>query len=153
VPGAGAPGRSVSRWGAFLDDQSGFDHRFFRVGEAEAVAMDPQHRLLLEVTWEAAEHSGRDSGCLFGADAGVFFGLSHQDYVQVTRDAGAMRQAYTFTGTPFSMASGRVAHAMGLTGPAITIDTACSSSLVAVHAARRSLLERECRIAFAGGAM
>ncbi len=153
VPVAGVPGRSVSRWGAFLDDPSGFDHRFFGIGEPEALAMDPQHRLLLEVTWEAAEHSGRDPRCLLGANAGVFFGLSHQDYMQVTRDAGAMGQAYTFTGTPFSMASGRVAHAMGLTGPAITMDTACSSSLVAVHAARRSLLERECHIAFAGGAM
>ena len=153
APEAGAPGRSVSRWGAFLDDPSGFDHRFFGIGEPEALAMDPQHRLLLEVTWEAAEHSGRDPRCLSGADAGVFFGLSHQDYMQVTRDAGAMGQAYTFTGTPFSMASGRVAHAMGLTGPAITMDTACSSSLVAVHAARRSLLARECRVAFAGGVM
>ena len=146
-------GRSVSRWGAFLEDPSGFDHRFFGIGEPEACAMDPQHRLLLEVTWEAAEHSGRDPRCLFGTDVGVFFGLSHQDYMQVTRDAGAMGQAYAFTGTPFSMASGRVAHAMGLTGPAITMDTACSSSLVAVHAARRSLLAGECRVAFAGGAM
>lgn len=153
VPVAGLPGSSVSRWGAFLDDPSGFDHRFFGIGEPEALAMDPQHRLLLEVTWEAAEHSGRDPRCLCGTDAGVFFGLSHQDYMQVTRDAGALGQAYAFTGTPFSMASGRVAHAMGLTGPAITMDTACSSSLVAVHAARRSLLARECHIAFAGGAM
>lgn len=153
APVAGVPGTSVSRWGAFLDDPSGFDHRFFGIGEPEALAMDPQHRLLLEVTWEAAEHSGRDPRSLVGADAGVFFGLSHQDYMQVTRDAGAMGHAYTFTGTPFSMASGRVAHAMGITGPAITMDTACSSSLVAVHAARRSLLAGECRIAFAGGAM
>ncbi|WP_354106819.1 sulfolipid-1 biosynthesis phthioceranic/hydroxyphthioceranic acid synthase [Bradyrhizobium sp. LB14.3] len=153
APMPGAPGRSVSRWGAFLDDPSGFDHPFFGTGESEARAMDPQHRLLLEVTWEAAEHSGRDPRCLVGADAGVFFGLSHQDYMQVTRDAGAMGQAYTFIGTPFSMASGRVAHAMGLTGPAITMDTACSSSLVAVHAARRSLLARECHTAFAGGVM
>ncbi|WP_199581202.1 type I polyketide synthase [Bradyrhizobium sp. MOS003] len=152
-PIAGVAGRSVSRWGAFLDDPSGFDHRFFGIGEPEAIAMDPQHRLLLEVAWEAAEHSGRDPRSLFGTDAGVFFGLSHQDYMQVTRDADAMGQAYAFTGTPFSMASGRVAHAMGLTGPAITMDTACSSSLVAVHAARRSLLARECHVAFAGGAM
>lgn len=152
-PVAGVKGRSVSRWGAFLDDPSGFDYRFFGIGEPEALAMDPQHRLLLEVSWEAAEHSGRDPRCLFGTDAGVFFGLSHQDYMQVTRDAGALDQAYAFTGTPFSMASGRVAHAMGLTGPAITMDTACSSSLVAVHAARRSLLAHECRVAFAGGVM
>ena len=149
----GIPGRSISRWGAFLDDPAGFDFPFFGIGEPEALFMDPQHRLLLEVTWEAAEHAGRDPRRLAGTDAGVFFGLSHQDYMQVTRDAGALARAYSFTGTPFSMASGRVAHAMGLKGPAITMDTACSSSLVAVHSARRSLLAHECSVAFAGGAM
>jgi polyketide synthase 5 len=152
-PVPGVPGRSVSRWGAFLEDPTGFDFPFFGIGEPEALFMDPQHRLLLEVTWEAAEHAGRDPRSLFGVDAGVFFGLSHQDYMQVTRGAGALSEAYSFTGTPFSMASGRVAHAMGLKGPAITMDTACSSSLVAVHAARRSLLANECSVAFAGGAM
>ncbi len=152
-PVPGVPGRSVSRWGAFLEDPTGFDFPFFGIGEPEALFMDPQHRLLLEVTWEAAEHAGLDPRSLLGVDAGVFFGLSHQDYMQVTRDADGLSKAYSFTGTPFSMASGRVAHAMGLKGPAITMDTACSSSLVAVHAARRSLLANECSVAFAGGAM
>ena len=149
----GAEGRSVSRWGAFLEQPFGFDYPFFGIGEPEATAMDPQHRLLMEVTWEAAEHAGCDPRRLSGMEAGVFFGLSHQDYVQVTRDAGALGRAYSFTGTPFSMASGRVAHAMGLRGPAVSMDTACSSSLVAVHAARQSLLAHECRVAFAGGVM
>jgi acyl transferase domain-containing protein/acyl carrier protein len=152
-PLPGVPGRSISRWGAFLENPSGFDHPFFRIGEAEALAMDPQHRLLLEVTWESAEHAGYDPRRLLGAEAGVFFGMSHQDYAQVTREAGVLDRAYSFTGTPFSMASGRVAHAMGLKGPAITMDTACSSSLVAVHSARRSLLSGECDVAFAGGVM
>ncbi|MFO1541037.1 MAG: sulfolipid-1 biosynthesis phthioceranic/hydroxyphthioceranic acid synthase [Chloroflexota bacterium] len=149
----GTPGRSVSRWGAFLDDPFGFDYPFFGIGEREARAMDPQHRLLLEVTWEAAERSGRDPRSLAGARAGVFFGLAHQDYAMLTRDAGALGEAYSFTGTPFSMASGRVAHALGLRGPAVSLDTACSSSLVAVHTARRSLLARDCDVAFAGGVM
>lgn len=152
-PVPGTPGRSISRWGAFLEDPSGFDYPFFGIGEAEALSMDPQHRLLLEVTWESAEHAGYDPRRLHGAEAGVFFGMSHQDYAQVTRDAGVQDRAYSFTGTPFSMASGRVAHAMGLNGPAITMDTACSSSLVAVHSARRSLLSGECDVAFAGGVM
>jgi acyl transferase domain-containing protein/acyl carrier protein len=152
-PTPGVPGRSVSRWGAFLEDPSGFDYPFFRISEAEALSMDPQHRLLLEVTWESAEHAGYDPRSLHDAEAGVFFGMSHQDYMQVTHDAGALDRAYSFTGTPFSMASGRVAHAMGLKGPAITMDTACSSSLVAVHSARRSLLAGECDLAFAGGVM
>ena len=52
------PGRSVSKWGAFLDDVAGFDAEFFGISEREATAIDPQHRLLLETSWEAVEHAG-----------------------------------------------------------------------------------------------
>ena len=57
-PEPGVPGRSVSRWGAFLDDVGGFDCEFFGVGEREATEMDPQHRIVLETSWEAMEHAG-----------------------------------------------------------------------------------------------
>jgi hypothetical protein len=61
-PEPGVPGRSVGRWGAFLDDVAGFDSEFFGIGEGEAVALDPQHRLLLETSWEAVEHAGLSPG-------------------------------------------------------------------------------------------
>ncbi|EID18264.1 mycocerosic acid synthase [Mycolicibacterium phlei RIVM601174] len=57
-PEPGVPGRSVSKWGAFLDDASAFDYSFFGITEREATAIDPQHRVLLETAWEAVEHSG-----------------------------------------------------------------------------------------------
>ena len=57
-PEQGVPGRSVSRWGGFLDDVMGFDAPFFGFGDREAAAIDPQHRLLLETSWEAVEHAG-----------------------------------------------------------------------------------------------
>ena len=69
----------------------------------------------------------------------------------LTADAGALEDPYGFTGTRFSMASGRVAYAMGLHGPAITVDTACSSGLLAVHMACRSLQDGESDLALAGG--
>ena len=59
-PEPGVPGRSVCKWGAFLDDVAGFDPEFFGITEKEATAMDPQHRLLLETSWEAMEHGGID---------------------------------------------------------------------------------------------
>ena len=58
-PEPGVPGRSVSKWGAFLDDIAGFDSEFFGINEREAIATDPQHRLLLETSWEAIEHAGQ----------------------------------------------------------------------------------------------
>ncbi len=152
-PEAGAAGRSVSKWGAFLDDVAGFDPDFFGINEREATAMDPQHRVLLETAWEAVEHAGRTPSSMAGTSTGVFIGMSHDDYAMVTSDAGAFDQAYAFTGNPFSMASGRISHALGLHGPALTMDTACSSSMVAVHQACRSLHEGESEMALAGGVM
>ena len=57
-PEPGVRGRSVSRWGGFLDDVAGFDSEFFGSPEREATTIDPQHRLLLETSWEAIEHAG-----------------------------------------------------------------------------------------------
>ena len=152
-PESGVQGRSVSKWGAFIDDVTGFDPDFFGINEREATAMDPQHRVLLETCWEAVEQSGRTPASMSGTSTGVFIGMSHDDYAMVTSDAGAFDQAYAFTGNPFSMASGRVAHALGLHGPALTMDTACSSSMVAVHQACRSLHDGESDMALAGGVM
>lgn len=152
-PEKGVAGRSVSKWGAFLDDVKGFDPDFFGINEREATAMDPQHRVLLETAWEAVEHAGRTPSSMSGTATGVFIGMSHDDYAMVTSDAGAFDQAYAFTGNPFSMASGRIAHALGLLGPALTTDTACSSSMVAVHQACRSLHDGESDMALAGGVM
>lgn len=152
-PEPGVAGRSVSKWGAFLDDVTGFDPDFFGINEREATAMDPQHRVLLETAWEAVEHAGRTPSSMAGTSTGVFIGMSHDDYAMVTSDAGAFDQAYAFTGNPFSMASGRISHALGLHGPALTMDTACSSSMVAVHQACRSLHEGESDMALAGGVM
>jgi len=152
-PESGVPGRSVSKWGAFLGDVSGFDPDFFGINEREAIAMDPQHRVLLETCWEAVEQAGRTPASMSGTSTGVFIGMSHDDYAMITSDAGVFDQAYAFTGNPFSMASGRVAHALGLHGPALTLDTACSSSMVAVHQACRSLQDGESDMALAGGVM
>lgn len=152
-PEAGVVGRSVSKWGAFLDDVTGFDPDFFGINEREATAMDPQHRVLLETAWEAVEHAGRTPSSMAGTSTGVFIGMSHDDYAMVTSEAGAFDQAYAFTGNPFSMASGRISHALGLHGPALTMDTACSSSMVAVHQACRSLRDGESDMALAGGVM
>ena len=150
-PEPGVPGRSVSRWGAFLDDVGGFDAEFFGMTDREATAIDPQQRLLLETSWDAIEHAGLDPAELSGTRTGVFVGLTGTDYELLSADCGAAEGPYGFTGTNNSFASGRVCYALGLHGPAVTIDTACSSGLVAVHQACRSLHEGESDFALAGG--
>ncbi|WP_413468056.1 sulfolipid-1 biosynthesis phthioceranic/hydroxyphthioceranic acid synthase [Mycobacterium sp. RTGN4] len=151
-PEPGVPGRSVSKWGAFLDDVAGFDAAFFGINEREATAIDPQHRLLMETSWEAVEHAGLDPAALNDSSTGVFVGLTHTDYSHTVADAHALDGPYGFTGTNFSLASGRIAYTLGLRGPAYTVDSACSSGLLSVHLACRSLHDGESDLALAGGA-
>ncbi|KAA8966016.1 sulfolipid-1 biosynthesis phthioceranic/hydroxyphthioceranic acid synthase [Mycobacterium sp.] len=151
-PEPGVPGRSVSKWGSFLDDVAGFDAEFFGISEREAVALDPQHRLLLETSWEAMEHAGLTPQTMTDSLTGVFVGLTHFDYQLVAADSPAMEGPYGFTGNTFALASGRIAYTLGLHGPALTVDTACSSGLLTVHMACRSLHDGESDLALAGGA-
>jgi polyketide synthase 5 len=151
-PEPGVPGRSVSKWGSFLDDVYGFDLEFFGFGEREATELDPQHRIVLETSWEAMEHAGLTKEAIADTLTGVFLGLTHADYQLLAADAHAVEGPYGFTGNNFSLASGRVSYALGVHGPAMTVDTACSSGLTAIHLACRSLHERESDLALAGGA-
>jgi polyketide synthase 5 len=151
-PEPGVPGRTVSKWGAFLDDVAGFDSEFFGLSEPEATALDPQHRLLLETSWEALEHGGINPATLTDSATGVFMGLTHFDYQLVNAESDEMEGPYGFEGSTLAMASGRIAHSLGLRGPALTIDTTDSSSLVAVHVGCRSLADGESDLVLAGGA-
>ena len=151
-PDPDAAGKILTRWGGFLDQVDQFDPQFFGISPREADGMDPQHRILLEVSWEALEHAGQAPDKLTGSATGVFTGISVSDYFQLmTRQDPANLDVYLAQGTAHSAASGRISYLLGLQGPAISIDTACSSSLVATHLAIQSLRSGECRMAIAGG--
>jgi acyl transferase domain-containing protein/NADPH:quinone reductase-like Zn-dependent oxidoreductase len=124
----------------FLQEDVGvFDAPFFNITEREAISMDPQHRIILECTYEAFENAGVPKHKIIGKDIGVYAGGSFTDYeLNNMRDLDT-QPAYQSTGNAPSLLSNRISYYFDLRGPSHTIETACSSSLTALHIAMKSL--------------
>ena len=144
-------GKMNTRWGGFLDDLDRFDSDFFSVAPVEAAAMDPQQRILLEVTYEALQDAGVPATDVAGEGTGVYIGASSFDHGARQMVDTSLIGPYTGTGSVLSIIANRISYAFDLRGPSMVIDTACSSSLAAVHFACQALRSGEITTALAGG--
>lgn len=140
--------------GAVLHDIDAFDAGFFGLTPREAEIMDPQHRLFLELCWEALELSGTVSDT-FDGRIGVYAGAFLSTYMlqlfgnpQLAESVGEMSLRH---GNDKDYLATRASYKLNLTGPSVTLQTSCSTSLVAIHLAVQSLLSGECDLALAGG--
>ncbi|MGE0718170.1 MAG: beta-ketoacyl synthase N-terminal-like domain-containing protein, partial [Alphaproteobacteria bacterium] len=136
---------TAGRAGGLLPDYDRFDAAFFQVSPREARLMDPQQRVFLEECWRALDDAGLADAALAGSDVGVFAGAQAGDYPS-EGDA-----SHGTIGRSLAVLAARVAYALDLRGPALTVDTACSAALAAVHLAVRALQAGECSVALAGG--
>ncbi|MEU2176487.1 SDR family NAD(P)-dependent oxidoreductase [Nocardia sp. NPDC019219] len=147
------PGRSYTKRAAFMTiDPWEFDPDFFGISAREATVLDPQQRLMLEVTWEALDDAGIARHAA-GSSIGVYVGgfVVDQSVIGVVGPALFHTDMHTPASASYTMLSNRIAYALNLVGPALTVDTACSSSLVAFHLACQALENGDCEVALAGG--
>ena len=153
-PDPATPERTEVRQGGFLrGDVTEFDAAFFGMAPREAAALDPQQRVLMEVTWEALEHAGMRPSKTAGANIGTFIGGFTSDAAHLHMEEANRHLVDTFTpaGVSMFMVSARLPYTFDWHGPCFTLDTACSSSLVALHQACAALGSGECELAVAGG--
>jgi mycobactin polyketide synthetase MbtC len=142
--------KEINDCGGFLSGATTFDPEFFGISPREAVAMDPQQRVALRVSWRALENSGINPDDLAGHDAGCYIGASATGYGPQMATFSP-HSGHLLAGTALSVISGRIAYTLGLTGPALTIDSSCASALAAFHVAVRALQGGDCDLALAGG--
>ncbi|KAI9035669.1 ketoacyl-synt-domain-containing protein [Aspergillus affinis] len=137
--------------GHFLEeDISRFDAPFFNISPAEAKAMDPQLRLLLESAYEAFENSGMTLNQLRGTDTGAYVAMYSRDYEKILMRDPEDLPFYLLTGNGEAMYANRLSYFFDLHGPSFTLDTGCSGSLVAIHQACQSIRDGESSQAIVG---
>jgi amino acid adenylation domain-containing protein len=153
VPPALIRDRRYVRSRGVLQGVEFFDYEFFGFNARDARTTDPQHRLFLEVCWQALA----DAGCApdrIDFPVGVFAGAGSNHYRDILAaasddDDGLYRA--TELGNEKDYLTTTVSYRLRLTGPSVDVQTACSTSLVAVHLACRSLVDSDCDMALAGG--
>ncbi|KAL8717345.1 MAG: hypothetical protein Q9225_005405 [Loekoesia sp. 1 TL-2023] len=156
IDGFYKPGKGLTKvdHAYMLDDDAvdKFDNAFFHITPTEAIAMDPQHRMLLEVSYEATENAGIPLEQFAGTDTAVFTGIEGSDYHTVMARDPDITPKYIVTGTAGCMAANRLSYFYDLSGPSISVDTACSSSMAALHQAVRTLQRGDSNMAIVCGA-
>ncbi|OCK77458.1 PKS16 protein [Lepidopterella palustris CBS 459.81] len=138
---------SHTPFGCFIDRPGVFDTRMFNISPREAAQIDPTQRLLLMSTYEALEMAGYYPD--ESQRIGTFFGQTTDDY----RESNASQDIdlYYVPGGMRAFAPGRLNYHFKWEGPSYSIDTACSSSSASLEMAYRSLQNRDCDMAVAGG--
>lgn len=149
-PNPGSEDKTYCKWGSFIKDADKFDAAFFNISPREAMWMDPQNRLLMQSMYAAAEDAGVVNQ-LRGSNTGVFAGICFDDYAEKIVELGLPLDIYTGTGRS-GISANRISFWFDFKGPSMVINTACSSSLVALHYACQALRNKECEMAFVGGA-
>ncbi|KAJ4391882.1 hypothetical protein N0V93_005502 [Gnomoniopsis smithogilvyi] len=145
-------GHVISEYGYFLDETTNIgalDTSMFPMARSELETLDPQQKLLLEVTRESIDDAGEVGWR--GTNIGVYVGSFGNDWYDVMQRESQRHGAYYISGCHDYALSNHVSYEMDLRGPSMTIRTACSSSLVSLSEACAAISKGDCRSAIVGG--
>ncbi|XP_066560722.1 fatty acid synthase [Amia ocellicauda] len=134
-----------------LKEINKFDASFFGVHPKQAHTMDPQLRLMLEISYEAIVDGGINPVSIRGSNTGVYIGVSGSEAAEAfSRDPEELL-GYSMTGCQRAMFANRLSYFFDFKGPSTAIDTACSSSLLALENAFHAIRHGHCDSALVGG--
>lgn len=138
-----------------INNAKSFDATFFNINSKLSELMDPQHRVFLELAWEALESTGylpefHDDviGVFAGCDVNSYYVhnvLPNRDLVE---NIGGFQ---VMTANEKDYLATRIAYLLNLTGPAINVSSGCSTALLAITQAVENIRAGRCDLALAGG--
>ena len=131
----------------YLEGFENFDYNFFHLSKQEAIEMDPQHRLALELAEELFENAGYSYEDVHGSKTAVILSAGNSGF-QNLRKADS---AAGFIGDMSTFCAARISYFYGLTGVSCLLDSTCSSSLNAIHQVCLQLQCGEADMGIAGG--
>lgn len=142
---------TTARHGAWIDNPGFFDYRLFNISPREAAQLDPGHRLLLMVAYEALQSAGYSNSSLANGSTRIasYFGQAADEWREILNQKGA--DIHYVPGFSRAFGVGRLNFHFNWSGSAVSLDTACSTSSTGVNLARSALIARECDMALAGG--
>ena len=162
---------------ALLDDVDQFDAGHYKIPPRRAKSLDPQHRLLVDLTREALQDAGWEAGGFDRDETSVMMSLSEGGYrgmstlhlrlrqliggefgrpgdpaMAETASAVGGLHATAMAGLLLNMGPSSISNVFDLHGESYALDSACSGGLTAVANAMFALRAGRCKIAVAGGA-
>lgn len=141
-----------SRHGKIKDDDlERCDIELFGIHPKQGECMDPQMRMLLELTYEAIIDAGINPRELRGSRIGVYVGMSGSDMKEYYLADPDRVNGYDILGSHFAMFANRLSFAFDFKGPSCVMDTSFSSSLYAMSRAFDDLNAGYCSAAIVAG--
>ncbi|RPF29232.1 8-amino-7-oxononanoate synthase [Streptomyces sp. Ag109_G2-6] len=163
---------------ALLPDTDRFDAAHYGIPPRRAKAMDPQHRLLIDLAREAVQDAGWEADGFDREETSVITALTDSGYRGLTTLRIRMRQlaggefgarpgdplwgetvravdgmqGTSVAGILLNMGPNTISSVFDLHGESYALDSACSGGLMAVANAVHALRSGRTRIALAGGA-